>query len=147
VHILLLLKYQGVTLISEHWFLRWRFEYSDGKPPKYGQWDRHGDFASDQAWSQDKTNLLYACIEAKGSTSREVKVIHRCPGADFVNFNWIATASAPLNLKGSITPIPRIVGLMLIDRKQKHQFFSSGATDTFDHGKDYGVEHLTGFGR
>ena len=103
----------------EFWLLRWRFEYTDGHV-KYGQWNRHGDFAEDQAWRQSKENLLYACIEGKEFHTRGLKIFHRCAGQDFVNFNWRATASVPARVKGSVTPIPRIVGLMLIDRKQKH---------------------------
>ena len=130
----------------EFWRLRWRFEYVDGAV-KYGQWDRHGDFATDQAWRQSKDNLLYACIEGKEFTTNVFKIFHRCIGQDFVNFNWIATAAVPANLKGSVTPTPRIVGLMLIDRTQKHQVFKSGVTESNVHNKDYGVEHLQGFGR
>jgi hypothetical protein len=131
---------------SEHWFLRWRFEYSDGKSPKFGQWSRHGDFESDQAWSQNKENLLYACVEGKENHTKEMKILHRCVGSDFVNFNWIATATVPgLSITGSVTPIPRIVGLMLIDRTHKHQVFASGEKKSWEHGKDYSNENLAGF--
>lgn len=128
------------------WLLRWRFEYVDGTA-KYGQWDRHGDFASDQAWRQSKENLLYACIEGKEFHTKEHKIFERCIGQDFVNFNWIATAAVPMKINGSITPTPRIVGLMLIDRTKKHQVFKSGVTESYVHNKDYSVEHLEGFGR
>jgi len=132
----------------QHWFLRWRFEYSDGKPPKYGQWDRHGDIETDQAWRQDKTNLLYACIEGKDNRTKDIQIFHRCLGADFVNFNWIATASVGgLKVGGAVTPTPRIVGLMLIDRIEKHQVYSGGIIESFAHGIDYSIEQLAGFGR
>jgi len=130
----------------ENWALRWRYEYVDGRV-KYGQWDRHGYFPIDQAWRQSKENLLYACIEGKEDQTRQHKIFVRCYGQDFVNFNWIATASVPLRINGSVTPTPRLVGLMLIDRNKKHQVFKSGVIESFEHKKDYSVDHLTGFGR
>ena len=130
----------------EFWQLRWRFEYVDGRV-KYGQWDRHGDFETDQAWRQTKENLLYACIEGKEMYSKEYKIFQRCLGQDFVNFNWMATSTVPSNFRGSVTPTPRMVGLMLIDRKEKHAVFKSGATTNEEHGIDYGTNNLAGFGR
>lgn len=130
----------------EFWLLRWRFEYTDGRS-KYGQWDRHGDFEKDQAWRQTKENLLYACIEGKEFHTKESKIFHRCLGQDFVNFNWMATSTVPSNFSGSVTPTPRLVGLMLIDRKQKHSVYKSGGLASEDHGLDYGAKQLTGFGR
>lgn len=130
----------------EYWMLRWRFEYLHGVI-KYGQWDRHGDFEQDQAWRQSKTDLLYACIEGKEVHTKELKILHRCLGRDFVNFNWIATASVPAMMKGSVTPTPRIVGLMLVDRNDNHQVFKHGGKKSVKHNIDYGQQHLEGFGR
>ena len=130
----------------EFWRLRWRFEYVDGRL-KYGQWDRHGDFETDQAWRQTKENLLYACVEGKEFHTKESKIFHRCLGQDFVNFNWMATSTVPSNFSGAVTPTPRIVGLTLIDRTKKHAVYKTGIIEVVDHGNDYSAKNLTGFGR
>ncbi len=74
------------------WDLRWRFEYSDGHPTKYGMWSKPGDRKdlSSQAWAQKQTNISRACIEAKRVDSTAPEIVAFCSGDQFVNFQWMA---------------------------------------------------------
>lgn len=74
------------------WDLRWRFEYADGHPTKYGMWSKPGDRKdlSSQAWAQKQTNIARACIEANFVETGEKKIVAWCEGHEFVNFQWMA---------------------------------------------------------
>lgn len=112
--------------MREFYLLRWRYDYHDHKPPKYGQWNRHGDQPIDQAWSQDKSNLLRASVEAKNYYTKEITTVCECPGQDFINFKWMAAARTPLNPKGRVTVTPSLLGLTLIARNKTTRCFING---------------------
>lgn len=136
---------------SVYWRLRWRFEYSDGKPTKYGIWNWASEHEADQAWQVNKENLLYAMIEGQNPYNKgEKKILAVCEGSNFVNFQWIATAPISLGTVkafGSQTTKGMIVGLMMVTREDKLSIFCSGQAEIKKHGQDFGNRNLAGFGR
>ena len=112
--------------MREKYLLRWRYDYHDHKPPKIGQWNRHGDRSNDQAWAQNKTNLLRASIEAKNYYTKEITTVCECLGQDFVNFQWMGAAGTPLKPRGKVMVSPKILGLTLISRYKTTRCFING---------------------
>jgi len=136
--------------LADHpkFLLRWRFDYSDHKPTKYGMWSHPGEFDTEKAWCQSKENLLVAHIEGKNFVTREIVLLASCPGPDFVNFQWIAGAvQRGLRVSGSKKLPWRVIGLMLVTRSQKTKIYDNGMVETEDHNIDYGRINLAGFGR
>ena len=133
--------------MREFYLLRWRYDYHDHKPTKYGQWNRHSENPSDQAWCQSKENLMNASIEVKNYYTREIKRVAECRGQDFVNFQWIATASTPMQSKGKVVSMGSIVGLSLVSRKEIFSFYLNGQSKEKANTVDYSKIHLAGFGR
>ena len=72
----------------DRWQFRWGFEFAD-KPTKVGGW-RPATQISDMASMVNKDKLLWAFVEGKHWTTREMKIFARCPGCDFVNFEHLA---------------------------------------------------------
>ena len=117
-------------ITNKYYLLRWRFEYLDRV--KYGMWSNSGTRPEDQAWAQDKTGLVKAKIEAKDVATRQITTIAECSGDQYVNFQWIATATIqPFSINGSTTPITRIVGLRLITKDEKQEVYANGAMRTY----------------
>ena len=131
---------------SDLWLLRWRFEYLDGRV-KCGQWNRHGDTASDQAWSQTKTGLAYSCIEGKEFHRRESKIFVRCPADKFINFQWIAAVVSPMAVKGSIKKEGDMLGLRLLSLDTVSDVYIHGGVESKPNTADYSKIHLATFGR
>ncbi len=73
--------------------IRWKFEYFDGKPNKFGAWNSMGSDKSTWAWCASKENLKYAIIEEKDFITRVIKERVRVDGYNFINFNWLAGTS------------------------------------------------------
>jgi len=107
--------------------LRWRFEYADAKPAKYGIWDyTDGDkHPENSAWAVSKENLLYAVIESECLRTHEITRVIECKGADFCNFAWVA--AQPFTGSGEM-PAPRILGLQLVSRDFRTTAFYDGTT-------------------
>lgn len=73
--------------------LRWRFEYSDGKPDKWGIWNHDEECSPYGATLTDKTNLLFAHIEAEPiDGSEETKKVVTCAGPDLRHVGIVMTA-------------------------------------------------------
>jgi len=137
-------------MVADHpkYLLRWRFVYSDHKTTKSGMWNYPGDFDTEKAWCQSKENLLVAKIEGKDFITREIVTLAQVDGHDFVNLGWISSASIPgIKIQGSKKLEGRIIGLMLVSRKQKVKIFTNGQAEIEDHNIDYGRINLAGFGR
>jgi hypothetical protein len=127
--------------------LRWCFEYSDHKPKKYGMWSSPGEYETEQAWCQNKENLLWAKVEAKHFQTKMITTLAQCPGANFVNFNWIKASIGNLAPKGSMKLPGRVIGLMIITRNEKIQVIENGQIFRDTHNIDYSRINLRGFGR
>lgn len=128
------------------YLLRWCFEYAN-KPKKYGLWSNPGEHQTEQAWCQNKEGLLEAVIEGKNFITREIIPLASINGQDFVNFQWIASATQR-GLKVSGRPLPKsIVGLMIVGREDKIKIYNNGLCQTEKHNLDYGRINLAGFGR
>jgi hypothetical protein len=106
------------------YLLRWRFEYADGKAPKYGMWSHPGKSPVDMAAFQTKANLAFAMIEGRHSVSREDKILAVCPGDDFCNFQWVAEAH--FNPFGGGVTQQNVVGMKLVSRYDEVTVFASG---------------------
>lgn len=128
-----------LTAKNKYYWLRWRFEYSDGKPPVYGQWGRQGE-KNTQAWCTDKNNLLYACIEAKDLIQKTVSVVAAVKGEDFLNFSWKARKS----LFGGNT---EVIGLEILSRDEIVTVLVDGRAFKEPRPKDDYNFHYEGFGK
>lgn len=102
--------------------VRWRFDYTDHKPTKVGQWCRAGEQPVDMAAYQSKENLATASIEFKANLTGLTKVVAECAGHDFVNFSWVAGAcvgAAITKIIGDKQLRGQIIGLTLVTRDMK----------------------------
>lgn len=119
--------YEDDTTLESPWRLRWRFEYSNGRPSRYGIWDySDAKHALGSAFAQPKDNLLYAIIEAENRDRN--RVIHAivCDGPDYCNFAWEATAYV-YSIATSNTQLDTVTnGLTLVSRTHRHTFYRNG---------------------
>ena len=127
--------------------LRWRFEYSDGKPPRYGIWDfTDGDRVAElSAWRANAENCLFAVVEAECVYSHETTRVIECPGADFVNFAWVGAQA--INVDGSGNIPLMIIGFQIVTRDQKVTAFRDGRTHIEARSEEEKSIHLATFGR
>lgn len=142
--------YEMDTHHDAPWRLRWRFEYSNGRPSAYGIWDfSNTKHSSGSAFAQPKDHLLYAIIEAENRNRN--KIIHAvvCDGPDYCNFEWQATAFV-YTIGSEDTQLETITsGLTLVSRTHRYSFFRSGQfkihertdSDTMFH---FGAEGMVG---
>lgn len=108
------------------YLLRWRFDYFDSKPSKFGEWSRHGASPATQAWAQSRENLRRVAIESKHLLTREVKVQCYLDGHRFRNLQWIAMAACPMLPKGEVTLQGTNVGLILSSDEDDYFIFADG---------------------
>jgi hypothetical protein len=108
--------------------LRWRFEYSDGKPPRVGVWDGATTKDADGAWAVDKTNLAYAIIEAEDRTTFEVRRALVVEGAAYASSQWEAYARAgnALAIRHAVTPRVHVAGLSFLTQEEKISVLVNG---------------------
>lgn len=119
-----------MELGQSKFLLRWRFEWSD-RPPKYGMWSQAGsqDDLETKAWRSNKSNLLYAIIEAKDRISREIKPIVIVEGHRFMNFQWLAEAVIPMRLGGQLKkliPWTKMRGIKVLTPAEEITVFDCG---------------------
>ena len=133
-------------MIQAYW-LRWRFEFSDGKVPRYGLWMSAGSGPRDWAWCVDKTNLKWAMIEAKHLQTRTVSKLVVCPGPDFVNFEWNAAAPVKAFGGGAQKVTGQIIGLNLLSRYDKTCVTMDGNITKRKRTEVEQAQNLAGFGR
>ena len=113
--------------MKETWLLRWKFEYNDHKPTKFGQWNKYGNHPTDFAWAQPKSNLLRAVIEGKNYYTREISTFAECPGHAFLNFQWVGGTQIPLKPKGGkVIRQPTVLGLTLLTPTRSYTFYING---------------------
>lgn len=110
------------------WDLRWRFTYLDGKEDRFGVWNKPGTKAN-QAFFADKQYLARAFIEGKDE-NRNTKILLEVKGEDFVNFEFIAKSSVPMNIYSDnlkeIKLIPEIIGASITTRDHQYVIFRTG---------------------
>lgn len=131
------------------YLVRWRFEYKDS-PVKYGMWSNPGpkNDSATKAWCHNKEGLVLACVEAKHIETRETKIIVACDGHDFVNFKWVAAAFLnPLGLKGSITPLTRLLGLCLVTSDFEYNVYHDGTIEKKERTAEEKQVNYATFGR
>jgi len=109
--------------------LRWRFEYSDGTRPRYGQWTKAATNQNEMAAFQKKTNLARAMIETKDRITKKVSVAVHCKGEDFVRFKWAAIAIAPAfgPVRGEMVLDCQNVGLTIVTRELQATVYIDGS--------------------
>jgi hypothetical protein len=126
--------------------LRWRFEYSDEKPAKYGAWSRSGNTSELHAWCQNKTNLLFAIVEGKHIETKQTMVLAECSGQDFCNFEWKAVAIMP-GIKGTTPLHSTLVGLTIVSRDFITTVMIDGRIGTMPRALEDKNFHYAGYGR
>lgn len=108
------------------YLLRWRFDYFDSKPSKFGEWSRHGASPATQAWSQSRDSLRRVAIESKHLLTREVKVQCYLDGHRYRNLQWLAMAACPMIPIGEVKLQETNVGLILSSDEDDFIIFSDG---------------------
>lgn len=124
--------------------LRWRFEYSDGKPDKAGPWSRASVKPAEMAAFQSKEALKWAVIEGEDLRSWDVKRLAEVPGEDFRNFEWVAGASYGVE-SGEVRH--ELLGLKIRAREKTVQVLSSGSVTESPVTEEDKKIHLAGFGK
>lgn len=131
-------------------WLRWRFDYGDGKPTKVGMWSDpgpEGDTAT-KAWCHNRGAVARAIIEGKNLATKEIMALAECPGVDFVNFEWMAAASVnPFRLDKGYTPLTRLQGLKLKTRDRELRVYEDGRVEDSDRQQEDLSFHYATFGR
>jgi hypothetical protein len=117
------------------YLLRWRFDFLN-HPTKYGQWSRSATRLEDMAAFALKEGLVRASIEGKHIETREIKTFAEVDGWDYCVFKWMAIASGPAFVKGSVTPVSRIVGLKIVAREREIDVLNDGTVTTAPRAKD-----------
>jgi hypothetical protein len=109
----------------EFYYLRWRFEYADGKPAKYGMWSQPSVSVRDTAAFCSKENLALAMIEGRHAVTREDKIMAVVPGADYCNHQWMAESNfSPFGHGGRLQQ--NIIGMKIQARDEEITVFASG---------------------
>lgn len=124
-------------LVPKAWLLRWRFEFHD-RPSRSGLWSNPGPVGN-QAWHQNKEGLAYACIEGKNLKTKQTKILVRCKGEDFRNFQWIAA-----NRSGVYT---ELVGMRMQTREKSVEIFSDGRCKVEDLPEGEKKTHFVTYGK
>lgn len=118
--------------------LRWRFDYSNGRPSAYGEWN---DTSEGKAALVTKDNLRRAAIEAYDPAAcAGVIVAAECDGWDFVNFAWVSIVSLAC-------PENRVIGLSLTTREEIFEVYFSGSGSRRQRTADEKKLQFAGFGR
>ena len=121
--------------------LRWRFDYSDGRPSAVGEWN---DTSEGKAAFTSKTNLRRAAVEAYDPAAcAGVVTAAECDGWDFVNFGWVAVFDALALSSGE----NRVVALALTTREEIVEVGFSGTGSRRARAEDEKKIHYAGFGR
>ena len=127
------------------WWLRCRFDFADGRPPWFSQWNKSGPNNSDMACYQNKNGLVRASIEGKHIQTREFRVFAECDGHDFCNFEWLAAVAAPLGTVGKLQGTN--IGLVLVMRNVRCTVEMNGETRLDQRSEAEKKVHLAGYGR
>lgn len=130
--------------------LRWRFDFFDSKPARYGIWNHAGTSELDYAWCVNKTNLLRASIESKCIVNNTIRPVVEVDGPEFVNFKWVGCVKMPINFKNKIkkqTCSPINVGLTLVNREHEITFFIDGQLKIEERSEQDKMFHYACFGK
>lgn len=124
-------------------WVRWRFDYANYKPTKYGLWCQSGDMEH-QAWCTNKDMLLRATIEQKDMRTQLTTDVVSCAGQDFVNFRW-----QKIDIwNGQVGTLPGcIVGLIMVTRDWEYRALVDGKTQKRRRAESDKTVHWSGFGR
>lgn len=131
---------------AELYLVRWRFDFADSKPSRWGQWNRQGDLQKDMAAFVDKTGLRRAAVEGKNILTRAVTPLAECDGWDFVNFEWLQI-TAFSSSRPSAGSFHKIVGLSLKTRDLITHVLTTGEVGVEARPDEDKTFHYAGFGR
>jgi hypothetical protein len=126
--------------------MRFRFEYSDGKPTMLGKWNDTNKHAKKQAWSVNRTGLSRVMIEARNIETGEIKVVVDCPGHDYRFMQWRAVRSFNLNALSNQT-LTRNIGLVLWTSSKKIYVYNWGKVEIEELSIDDKKYHFAAYGR
>lgn len=123
--------------------LRWRFDFSDSKPTRVGEWDvPHSHDPQKMAAFVNKENLRRAAIEALDVDDEKLFTIAECDGHEFANFKWVARMV--MNDEG-VTH--ELMGLMLVTANEQITVFRTGAVHVEPRTEEDKNFHYEGYGR
>lgn len=118
--------------------LRFRFDYFDGRPSVYGEWNAALNGA---AALTNKTNLRRFAIESlEPASAHGIKVAAECDGHDFVNFSWVCFTHHHIGRTS-------VVGAEMKTRESITEVYFDGTTRTLPRPADDMQFHYAGFGR
>jgi hypothetical protein len=127
------------------YLLRWRFDFSDDRPAKYGMWSLPATREEDMASRVNTTGLVRASIEGKEVSSRVVKTIVECDGHDYVVFEWNAAFIGGINpTKGGRH---QLLGLKLVTRDLELNVFPTGDVKAIRRSDEHKKINFAAFGK
>lgn len=108
--------------------LRWVFEFNN-KASVVGQWNGASRHPSDMASFVNKTDLKRAIIEGEEQFTWRLNRLLEIPSADYVNMEWVAAVSAPLNLANEYRRkvSGQIIGMSIVTRDKKITVYVDGS--------------------
>jgi hypothetical protein len=124
--------------------LRWRFDFSDGRPAKWGGWNYRTQRPEEMAVFVNKEGLTKASVEAEHPETFQILTVAECPGADFVNFAWMDTWHGNVNGGGSYQ---KIAGLKMVTRETEVEVYCTGEMRVVPRTEEDKKFHYAGFGR
>lgn len=123
--------------------LRWRFDFSNHKPTRTGQWGiAHSHEPSKMAAFVNKEHLTRACVEGMNQETGQILIMAECDGHEYVNFKWLAEVRH--NDCGTTSAI---TGLMLVTREQQISVSGTGQIHVEQRPDEDKTFHYEGFGR
>lgn len=128
------------------YLLRWRFDFAN-HPMRYGQWSRAATRPEDMAAFALKEGLVRASIEGKHIETREIKTLAEVDGWDYCVFKWMAAASGPAFVKGSVTLVSRILGLKIVAREREIEVYNNGQINIVPRAEDEKLIHYATYGK
>ena len=108
--------------------LRWRFDFSDRKLTRWGQWNGAHQRREDMAAFVNKQGLVRAAIECEKVSRWDQRTLAQVDGCDFVSFSWVAACGlpSPLSLHGPATVQGQVMGLTMLCRYDKVTVYIDG---------------------
>lgn len=126
--------------------LRYRFEYSDGKPTILGKWNDTNKHAKKAAWAVNRNGLSRVMVEARNIETGEIKVVVDCPANDYRFLQWRAVRSInPMQL--SQQTLTRNIGMVLWTSAKKIYIYNWGKVEIEELNEDDKRYHFAAYGR
>ena len=97
--------------------LRWRLTYQK-RLPRLGEWNDGNAPMERMSAYAPKDGIREAIIEAR-LPDGSIKPVIRCEGHEWEAFQVLAAASVPMFSRGTVTPVTKIIGMILYTGQKK----------------------------